>query len=159
MNSSSSRSGTNVSCLRSSRRRMLLSFSTTPRAEIGIEANQRRNGIQRVEQEVRIDLAGERVHARLQQQLLVLLEIHLDARVVPDFQRRRDGHHRGEHRSTSHQFQCGSMANSHFGLVASTSATRPSSRPTQASNGNNSHDIFARGAASRTKVARNIQKM
>src|SRR6266478_4565297 len=35
MNCSSSRSGTNVSCLRSSRRKMLLSFSTTPRAESG----------------------------------------------------------------------------------------------------------------------------
>src|SRR5438552_820151 len=35
MNCNSSRSGTNVSCLRSSLRRMLLSFSTTPRAASG----------------------------------------------------------------------------------------------------------------------------
>ncbi len=45
--------------------------------------------------------------------------------------------------SISHQFQCGSIANSHFGVVAITSATRPSSSPTQASSGNSSHDIFA----------------
>ena len=35
MNSSSSRSGTNVSCLRSSRRKIFESFSTTPRAMSG----------------------------------------------------------------------------------------------------------------------------
>src|SRR5579864_3950259 len=45
--------------------------------------------------------------------------------------------------SSSHQFQYGSMANSHFGFVAMASATRPNSRPTHASSGSNSHDIFA----------------
>ena len=34
---------------------------------IRIEADERRHGVQRVEQKVRIDLAGERVHARLQE--------------------------------------------------------------------------------------------
>ena len=41
------------------------------------------------------------------------------------------------------QFQCGSIANSHFGLVATTSATRPNSSPTQVSSGNISHMISA----------------
>ncbi len=40
---------------------------------VRIEANQRGNGVQRVEKEMRIDLAGERVHARFQQKLLILL--------------------------------------------------------------------------------------
>src|SRR4029077_14986002 len=41
----------------------------------------------------------------------------------------------------SHQSQCGSIANSHLGLVATASATRPSSSPTQAISGSSSHDI------------------
>src|ERR1700730_8336089 len=45
---------------------------------------------------MRIDLAGERVHTGLEEQLLVALEIHFDASVVPDFQRRGDGHERGD---------------------------------------------------------------
>ena len=64
---------------------------------IGIVANQRRDGIERVEQEMRIDLAGERVHARLEQQLLMLLEVHLDARVVPNLDGNRHRHHRCQH--------------------------------------------------------------
>ena len=34
---------------------------------------------------MRIDLAGQRVHARLEKELLILFKIHFDARVVPDF--------------------------------------------------------------------------
>ncbi len=64
---------------------------------VRIKANQRRDGIQRVEEEVRIDLAGERVHARAEQQLLILLEVHLDAGVVPDLDGHRDAHERGQH--------------------------------------------------------------
>ena len=46
--------------------------------------------------------------------------------------------------STSHQSQCESTAKSHFGLVvASTSATRPSSRPTHAPSGAISQDNSA----------------
>src|ERR1700747_2356583 len=51
---------------------------------IRIVANQRGNGIECVEQKMRIDLRGERVHARLEQQLLVLLEVHLNAGVIPN---------------------------------------------------------------------------
>src|SRR6267142_7215303 len=65
---------------------------------VGIEADQRRNGIQRVEQKVWIDLTGQRVHARFLQQLLVPLEVHLDASVVPDLQRRGHRHQRGNYR-------------------------------------------------------------
>src|SRR5712664_3135165 len=57
---------------------------------IRINADKRRNGVERIEQKVRIDLAGERVHSGLQQELLVPLEVHLDARVVPYFQRGSD---------------------------------------------------------------------
>src|SRR5260370_28840835 len=39
---------------------------------VGIEAHQRRNGIQRIEQEVRVDLILQRRHARLQQQPFLL---------------------------------------------------------------------------------------
>ena len=63
---------------------------------IGIEANQGRDGVQRVEQKMRINLAGERVHARFQQKLLMLLEIHFHARVIPNFYGHGHGHHRGD---------------------------------------------------------------
>ena len=75
--------------------------------QVGIIANQRRDRIERVEQEMRIDLAGERVHARLQQQLLVLLEIHLDARVVPDLDGNGDGHHRSQQEQRDGPASCG----------------------------------------------------
>src|SRR4029077_20512211 len=55
---------------------------------VRIEADQRGDGVQSVEQKMRVDLAGKRVHARFQKELLILLEVHLDARVVPDL----DGH-------------------------------------------------------------------
>jgi hypothetical protein len=42
---------------------------------VGIGADQRRDRVQRVEQEVRIDLAGERGQARFHQQPLLLLEL------------------------------------------------------------------------------------
>src|ERR1700690_2620275 len=61
---------------------------------IGIEANQRRNRVECVEQEMRVDLAGERVHARAEQELLILLEVHFDARVVPNFYGDGHAHHR-----------------------------------------------------------------
>ena len=46
---------------------------------VGIEAHQRGHGVERVEQEVRIDLALQRVHAGLQQQPLLLFQLHLNA--------------------------------------------------------------------------------
>src|SRR6476646_3669548 len=65
---------------------------------VGIEADERGNRVEGVEKEVRVDLPGKRVHARFQEKLLVPLEVHLDARVVPDFKRRGNGHERGNHR-------------------------------------------------------------
>ena len=38
---------------------------------VRIEADERRDGIQRIEKKMRIDLAGERVHARFEQELLI----------------------------------------------------------------------------------------
>src|SRR5258707_396578 len=64
---------------------------------IRIKADQRRHGVQRVKQKMWIDLAGERIHPRFQQQLLVPFQVHLDARVVPDLQRRRHRHQRCNH--------------------------------------------------------------
>src|SRR6266481_5859896 len=46
--------------------------------------------------------------------------------------------------SKSHQSHAGWMANSHFGFVATASATRPNSKIAQASKGSNSQDILAR---------------
>jgi hypothetical protein len=54
---------------------------------VGVHADQSRDGVEGVEEEVRIDLAGEGVHAGAKEQLLMALEIHFDARVVPDFER------------------------------------------------------------------------
>src|SRR5581483_823123 len=69
------------------------SYDHQPR-RIGIRAHQRRNRIQRVEQEVRIDLALQRLHARLQKQSFLLLQLHLDAHVVQHLQRDCHRHHR-----------------------------------------------------------------
>ena len=65
--------------------RILDNLITTTARHVGIVTNQRRNRVQRVEQEMRIDLAGKRIHARLQQQLLILLQVHFNPRVVPNF--------------------------------------------------------------------------
>ena len=103
---------------------------------IGIEADERGDGVQRIEKKVRIDLAGERVHARFEQELLVALEVHLDARVVPDFQRSGHGHERGDDR------QCRATSpipdESRRAIWAwwpATSATRPSSSRTHTPSG------------------------
>ena len=61
-----------------------------------LRADQRRDRRQRVEQEVRVDLVGERLDLRREQQLLLFLQPMLDARVVPDLDRRRDAEHRRE---------------------------------------------------------------
>jgi hypothetical protein len=82
--------------LRSSRRRNVTEFEDNATSHIGIEADERRNGVKRIKQEMGIDLAGERIHASFEEKLLMLLEIHLDARVVPDLDWRRHGHHCGE---------------------------------------------------------------
>ena len=61
---------------------------------VGFGADQRRDRRQRVEQEVRVDLALQRFDLRGEQQLLLFLEPVLDARAVPDLDRRGDGQHR-----------------------------------------------------------------
>ena len=55
--------------------------------------DQRRDRGQRIEQEMRIDLIGERFDLGGEQQFFLLLQPMLDARVVPDFDRRRDAEH------------------------------------------------------------------
>ena len=63
----------------------------------GLRSDERRDRGQRVEQEVRVDLVRQRREPRRHQQLLLFLQPMLDARVVPDLDRRRDAQHRGEH--------------------------------------------------------------
>ena len=55
------------------------------------EADQRSDGIERVEQKVGIDLPLQGVEARFQHQPLLFLQLDLDAAGIPDFE--RDGHH------------------------------------------------------------------
>ena len=62
----------------------------------GLRADERGDRRQRVEQEMRVDLVRERLELRREQELLLLLQPVLDARVVPDLDRRRDGEHRRE---------------------------------------------------------------
>src|SRR5467141_2235646 len=143
MNCSSSRSGTNVSCLRSSRRRMLLSFSTTPRAESGskrISAETVFSVLNRKCGLIWLESASMRafksncwcrsrfISTRVLFQIFNGEATDISVAITT---------------SSSHQSQCESTAKSHFGLVASTSATRPSSRPTHAPRGAISHDNSA----------------
>src|SRR5579862_9038129 len=67
-----------------------------PARRVRIVANERRHRVKRIEQKVGIDLRGQRIHARLEQQLPVLFEIHFEARVAPNFHRNGDGHYRGQ---------------------------------------------------------------
>ena len=69
---------------------------------IGIEAHQRRNGIQSIEQEVRIDLILQCRHPSLQQQPFLLFQFYLDADAVEDFQFRAHHHHHGQIDRTLH---------------------------------------------------------
>src|ERR1700693_2806875 len=64
---------------------------------VGIKTDERGDGVERVEKEVGIDLGSERVHARFQQELLIGFEVHLDARVVPNFDGHGDAHYRRKH--------------------------------------------------------------
>ena len=63
---------------------------------LGLGPHERRDGRQGVEEEVRVDLVGERRHTGRHEQLLLLLEAVLDACVVPDLDGSRHAHHRGE---------------------------------------------------------------
>src|SRR5882762_914063 len=143
MNCNSSRNGTNVSCLRSSRRKILLSFSTTPRAA---------SGSKRISEDTVFSVLNKKCG-------LIWLESasmrafssncwcrsrFISMRVLFQIFRgaATDISVASTH-SKSHQSHAGWMANSHFGFVATASATRPSSRIAQASKGSNSQDIFA----------------
>src|SRR5712692_7032815 len=141
MNCSSSRSGTNVSCLRSSRRKMLLSFSTTPRAASGskrisddtvFSVLNKKCGL------IWLDSASMRAFSSncwCRSRFIsmrVLFQIFSGAATDISV---------ASTHNPSHQSQCGSIANNHLGFVAITSATRPSSSPTQAISGSSSHDI------------------
>ena len=71
--------------------------------QIGIKTHQRRDGVQRVEKKMRIDLALQGVEPGLEQQFFLLFQLHLDARVVPNFNWNGDGsHHRGKNRQQRH---------------------------------------------------------
>ena len=97
--SSSSRSVTKCSWLRSSRRRSPDSLTISIRA--GFDRSTRGDRRQRIEEEMRVDLAGERIDARRHQQLFLLLQPVLDAGAVPDL----DGHGDAEHRRHDHERQ------------------------------------------------------
>src|SRR6267378_1228319 len=144
MNCNSSRSGTNVSCLRSSRRKMLLSFSTTPRAASGsnrisddtvFSVLNKKCGL------IWLDSASMRAFSSncwCRSRFIsmrVLFQIFSGAATDISV---------ASTHSKSHQSHAGWMANSHLGFVATASATRPSSKITQASSGSNSQDILAR---------------
>src|SRR5437868_2150034 len=57
---------------------------------VGIEAYQRRYRIQRIEEEMRIDLILQRHHAGLQKQSLLLLQFDLDSHAIENLQLRPD---------------------------------------------------------------------
>src|SRR5712664_438125 len=143
MNCNSSRSGTNVSCLRSSRRKILLSFSTTPRAASGSKRisddtvfsvlNKKCGLIWLESASMRAFSSNCWCRSRFIS-MRVLFQIFSGAATDISV---------ASTHSKSHQSHAGWMANSHFGFVATASATRPSSKIAQASKGSNSQDIFA----------------
>src|ERR1700674_342795 len=92
---------------------------------IGIEAHQRRNGIQRIEQEVRVDLILQRRHARLQQQPFLFFQLYLDANAVEDFQFRAHPHDYRKVDRALHQIP----------IQSSSAALRPQARAFQAEDG------------------------
>src|SRR6267143_6271552 len=143
MNCNSSRKGTNGSCLRSSRRKMLLSFSTTPRAASGsnrisddtvFSVLNKKCGLIWLESASMRALSSNCWCRSRFISMRVLFQIFSGAATDISV---------ASTHNPSHQSQCGSIANSHLGLVATASATRPSSSPTQAISGSSSQEIFA----------------
>lgn len=61
----------------------------------GIEANERGNGVEGVEEKVRVDLAGEGGKAGFDEQRLLSLEFAFIAGVIPDLEGERNGEHGG----------------------------------------------------------------
>ena len=64
--------------------------------ELGLDADQRGDGVECVEEEVGIDLAAERVKARLKEEAALLIELEFKAERVPDLEHDADDHGRGD---------------------------------------------------------------
>src|ERR1700674_1035816 len=60
---------------------------------VGVKAHQRRYRVESIEEEVRIDLVLQRLHARVQQQPLLFLQLDLDAHAVENLQLDADRRH------------------------------------------------------------------
>src|SRR6266581_391299 len=143
MNCNSSRSATNVSCLRSSRRKMLLSLSTTPRAESGSKRISAVTVFSVLNKKCGL-IWLERASMRAFSSNCWCLSRFISMRVLFQiFSGAATDISVAITTRVSHQSQRASSAKSHFGLVASTSATRPSSRPTHAASGAISQDNCA----------------
>ena len=82
---------TKWSWLRSSRRSSADSLTISVRAVSGWERMSDEIECQRVEEEMRVDLTGERLEPGRHQQLLLLVQLVLDAGAVPDLDRDRHG--------------------------------------------------------------------
>ena len=63
---------------------MLASFDGHLAGQFGFDADEGCDGIESVEEEVRIDLALQRVEPCFEEEMLLLFEFHLDAESVPD---------------------------------------------------------------------------
>src|SRR5947209_12076827 len=71
---------------------------------VGIESHQRGNGIQGIEEKMRVNLALQGVKPGFQQQLCLLLQLHLNAGIIPDLNRDRNGRdHSRENRQHGHR--------------------------------------------------------
>ncbi len=65
-------------------------------SEFGFDADQRSDGVEGVEEKVRVDLALQGVEARFEQEALLFFELQLHAQGVPDFDGDADDDGRGE---------------------------------------------------------------
>ena len=97
-------------------------------SRVGIHANQRGDRIQRVEQKCGLIWLESASMRALKQQLLVALEIHLNAGVVPDFMGAATDMSVASTTRQSFQFHCGLARRASGAWWRMTSATRPSSR-------------------------------
>src|SRR6267143_1378863 len=143
MNCSSSFSGTKVSCLRSSRRKILLSFKTTPRAE---------SGSMRISAETVLSVLNRKCGLIWLESASILAfnkscwcrSRFISMRVLFQiFSGAATDISVAITTSPSHQSQLGSIAKRHLRFVACTSATRPSSSPMHVVSGAISQDNSA----------------
>ena len=124
-----------------------------------LRSDQRGDRRQRVEEEVRVDLAGERLDARRHQQLFLLLQAVLDARAVPDLDRapRRTAPSRESTSASSHEFG----ARGSRGAVGSSnrwpSAWRMISRPIGAASRITTQSIWNRRTSRQTLRCRSVK--